>query len=52
MTKWKIVLAHVNADWTLDTKEIFIYSLNEDSAKKFANGIACKDWGVWAVTAA
>ena len=51
MTKWKIVLAHVNDDWSLDTRETFVYSMDEESAKKFAKGISCKDWGVWEVVA-
>ena len=52
MTKWKIVLAHVNNDWSLSTRESFIYSVSEDSAMEFAKKIACKDWGVWAVVPA
>ena len=52
MTKWKIVLAHVNNDWSLSTRESFIYSVSEDSAMKFAKKIECQDWGVWAVVPA
>lgn len=47
MTKWKVVFARLNDDFTVTFRDEIIPALTKQEAFKIAVNMQCYPWGIW-----